>query len=181
MAPASMTTRATTIVLELQSNTPLFATVRINEANTGHTEIINPLRTRDPVMYVNTVSTGRRTATSDYGIARLELHFWRRQRDDDEQCSRTCRSTDHSSPDMTLDVALPSWWKDQMYLRAMEVSIQNTESISFVPATLLSPAYGYNTVNCVQCLFHLTNDNERFEKMMFGLPRNLEGADDTVA
>jgi hypothetical protein len=51
MAP-SMTTR-TTIVLELQSNTTLFATVRINKA--GQKEYVNPLRTRDPVMYVNCI------------------------------------------------------------------------------------------------------------------------------
>jgi hypothetical protein len=161
-------TRAT-IVLELQSNTPLFATVRVNKA--GQKECINPLCMRDAVMRVNTVSTGRWTASSDDGIAILELHFWR-QRDE--------RSTSTDSPDFTVDVALPSSWTDQMYIRAMEVSIKKTKSISIVPASLLCP--GYNTVNCVQFLFHMTHDNVAFKKMMCGLPpRRLEGAHAAVA
>jgi hypothetical protein len=54
MAPSM--TRAT-IVLELQSNTPLLATVRINKA--GQKEYLNPLCTRAPVIHVNDVSAGR--------------------------------------------------------------------------------------------------------------------------
>ena len=111
-------------------------------------------------------------AASDDGIACLELHFWH-QRDGQSTCS-----TD-SSPDFTIDVAVPSWWTEQMYLRAMQVSIKNNKCISIVPASLLSP--NYNTVNSVQFLFHMTNDNVALKEMMRGLPSNLEGADAAVA
>jgi hypothetical protein len=89
------------------------------------------------------------------------------------------QSTLTDLPDFTVDVALPSSRTEQMYLRAVDMSIKNIESISIVPATLLRP--GHHTVNCVQCLFHMTNDNVWFNKMMRGLPRNLEGADSAVA
>jgi hypothetical protein len=121
-------------------------------------------------MYVKKVSTGRWTAASDDEIACFELQFWRQR---DEQSTLT------DLPDFTVDVALPSSWTEQMYLRAVDMSIKNTESIIIVPATLLRP--GYHAVHCVRCLFHMTNDNVRFNKMMCGLPRNLEGADSAVA
>jgi hypothetical protein len=111
MAPSM--TRAT-IVLELQSNTPLFATVRVNKA--AQKEYVNPLCMRDAVMRVNNVSTGRWTAASDDGIACLELHFWR-QRDE--------RST---------DVAVPSSWTEPMYRRAMDTTIKDAKGISILPA-----------------------------------------------
>jgi hypothetical protein len=95
MAPS--TTRTTT-VLELQSKTALYATVRLNKA--GQKEYVNPLRKRAPVMHVTNISTGRWTDASDDGIACLELHF-RRQHDEG--------STD---PDFTVDVVVPSLWTE---------------------------------------------------------------------
>jgi hypothetical protein len=149
MAPSM--TRATT-VLQLQSNTPLFATVRLNKE--GQKEYVHPLRNRAPVMHVNYVSTGRwKDLSDDDGIACLELHFWRSHPED--------RSTD---PDFHVDVAVPSSWTEQMYLRAMDISIKNTKSISIVPASSLRP--GCNTVNCVQFLFHMSHDNVHLKKMM---------------
>jgi hypothetical protein len=136
-------TRAT-IVLELQSNTPSFATVRINKA--GQKECINPLCMRAPVMHVNNISTERWPAASDHEIACLELHFWR-QRDDE-------RST---------DVTLPSSWTDLMYRHAMETTIKDTKGMNLLPA-----------IQCWNALYDrsstraITNSNTTIKHKTFG-------------
>ena len=165
------TTRRTTTVLELQSNTPLFYTVRLNKT-TGQKAYVNPLCNRAPVMYVNTVSTGEwKDGFHDDGITCLELHFWRPREEE---------STSTDSPDFTVDVAVPSSWTDQMYLRAMDVSIKNIKGISILPANLLCP--GYNTVNHVQCLLDIPHDDVALKEMMCGLiPRCVEEVDATAA
>jgi hypothetical protein len=164
-------TRAT-IVLDLESNTPLFAIIRDGPYQQGRAERIcesSPYEgAGDACEYC---INGETDGCLGRGIACLELHLWRQR---DEQSTY---STD--SPDFTIDVAVPSSWTEQMSLRAMDVSIKNNKCISIVPATLLSPEY--NTVNCVQFLFHMSNDNVAFKEMMCGLPRNLEGGDASVA
>jgi hypothetical protein len=166
-------TRETT-VLELQSKRPLFATVRLNKA-TGQNEYVNPLIASAPLMNVTTVSTGRWTdndAISDDGIACLELHFWR---------PREERSSTDAHPDFTVDVAVPLWWTEPMYLLAMDRSIQKTKAISIFPATTLRP--GYNTVNFVHFLYDImpNNDDVECNDMMSGLPRRrVEGTVDAT-